>query len=267
MSCLLAGRPVELAEIGWITEIRRQLHHDDMDAASLAILTARVVSLYATLQASSSGYNNLLEQCYILDQELDVWEKQLPPLWLFTSQPSTTKNSFHNTTHQYQDFWLARMLTNYRWTRIIICHLILLHTTQISQPNSGNITPHLKAIQRLSTDICHSVPYFLEPSVVQQMHTTPFPIFAGCFVVMFPLAVVGCAVGVEEDTQRYAIGVLKMLDDKMGIAGAKTMVEYVEQLRQQWQNYTPALQEDRFVTAEHTKHTELAQGYCKGNSD
>jgi len=212
------------------------LHHEDAHAGPLALLTARVVRLYAATRTESSDSDFILQECCILDAELDQWEKNLPTPWHFTPQSAEHVNyTFQDTSHIYHDFWLARMVTSFRWTRILVCHLIL--TRYEATPRILGRAHYINTIRRLSVDICHSVPYFLEKSIISEKPITPFPVFAGCFVVIFPLAVVGCAIGVAEDVQQYAIGILQMLSDKLGISGATTLVDYVQRLRQQWQRY------------------------------
>jgi hypothetical protein len=205
---------------------------DDTHAASLAYMTSRFVDLYASVKGGRlADANVVLYQARVLDAGMEAWEQQRPPLWKFTEIPSNnTVYIFRNKIHQYHNFWIARMLNNYRWVRILINNLILFH---LPNPSLDRISS-LSTISCLSTEICHSVSFFLEPYIIEEGQAAPFPVLAGYFVLIFPLAVAGCAVGVVDEIHDWIVGVLENISMRRGIASALFLVGKVRKLREEW---------------------------------
>lgn len=240
MICLLATKPFYAAQFGWADDIRDYLGFRDTYAVTLAEMAARFVNLYANVRAQTVELHVALEQLLELDTELQVWEDNLPAAWHPTAIPASDADyAFANTVQHYHDFWLARMITNYRWTRILLNNLILMSIT-LTQSELDK-RPYIQTSTRLSEDICYSVPYFLEPYAVLQTQQSPFPVLAGSFVVIFPLAVVGCSIGNGDTMVEYANRMLRMLGGKIGIFAATALIDKVAELRRQWAGFEGAL--------------------------
>ncbi|KAH7360131.1 hypothetical protein BKA65DRAFT_179564 [Rhexocercosporidium sp. MPI-PUGE-AT-0058] len=232
MKCLISEEPSPPGMEVWSQQVQKQMRSDDAVAAPLAYTASRFVDLYASVRSGRTVDPKItIHQAKTLDAELVEWEQTLPPRWHFTEEISDNAlYAFHNKTHKYHDFWIARMLSNYRWVRILINNLILLH---LPSSSSDRISP-MSTITRLSTDICHSLSYFFEPCIIEEGQIAPFPVLAGCLVILFPLAVVGCAVGVPDEMHNWAIDQLDMIGGRMGIRSATRLIGVVSKLRKEW---------------------------------
>jgi len=219
----------------WLQQVQKRMTSDDAFAVPLACTTSRFVDLYALVKSGRIVDRSIIiRQATALEAELDAWEQLLPPRWRFTKEISDNSlYSFQNQTHKYHDFWIARMLSNYRWIRILINNLILFHLPSSSFDRISS----LAIIARLSTDICHSVSCFLETCIIEKEQTVPFPVLAGCLVILFPLAVAGCAVGVGEEMHDWIVGKLEMISVRMGILSASRLITKVRNLKEEWAAY------------------------------
>lgn len=219
----------------WSQQVQKRMTHDDAFAAPLAYITSQFVDLYASVNSGSIvDPIIIIHQATALEAKLDAWEQLLPPCWYFTEKFSDNDfHAFQIKSHQYNNFWIARMLSNYRWIRILINNLILFHLPSSSSQRISS----LATIARLSTDICHSVSYFLENCIIEKGQVVPFPVLAGCLVIIFPLAVAGCAVGVGDEMHDWVITKLEMISIRMGILSAAYLIAKVRKLREEWAVY------------------------------
>ncbi|EPE24885.1 hypothetical protein GLAREA_11466 [Glarea lozoyensis ATCC 20868] len=235
VKCLVAEESSPPGIEIWSQQIQTRMRSDDIPAAPLAYITSRFTDLYASVKSGRLVDSELIiQQATALEIELDSWEQNLPISWYFTDKtPENTSHAFQNTSHTYHNFWVARMLSNYRWTRILVNNLLLFHLSH-SHPSRPTA---LSTISRLSTDICHSVASFLEPCIIEEGQRSPYPVLSGCVFIIFPLAVAGCGIGVGEEMHEWVVGTLEMLGGRLGIVSALRLVGVVRRLRGEWAGF------------------------------
>ena len=120
----------------WSQQVQKRMTHDDAFAAPLAYITSQFVDLYASVKSGSIvDPIIIIHQATALEAKLDAWEQLLPPCWYFTEKFSDNDfHAFQIKSHQYNNFWIARMLSNYRWIRILIISNLVITQSCISSP-------------------------------------------------------------------------------------------------------------------------------------
>lgn len=236
MKCIISEEHSPAGMEAWSQDVAKIMSPEDAYAPLIASVANRFTNLYASVKNGNIlDPSTIVHQAIALEVELDLWEQELPRSWRFTLSDCVEQHefAFQGKFHQYHEFWIARMLNNYRWVRILINNLLLMHLPS----NSPRRASCSLTIARLSADIFHSIPSFLESTIIQADQKAPFPVLAGCFQVIFPLAVVGCAIGISDGMHEWAVQMLGKLGDRMGIVSATQLVFHVRRLRVELANY------------------------------
>jgi hypothetical protein len=189
----------------WVERAAQSMNPSDAHSASLVDIIYRFTNLHAQIRNGNPLYdsNLIVQEALALDLELDEWDKELPETWRFTVK-NTTQNSkytYNGQVHEYRDMWKLRVYNNYRWARIIINEVIIVHQAQSGSFCSENPLQKqrsLNVITKLATDLCTGVSSMLDRVSVWEAKRKAIPPISGCFVILFPLAVAGSGMGVPE---------------------------------------------------------------------
>jgi hypothetical protein len=212
----------------------------DAHATVLLDIVCRFISL------SSSVRNNILldsttiiQEALALDSELAIWEAQLPDYWRYTIKPSAEHSEivYKQQVHDYRDVWTARVYNNYRWSRILLNELVLVHMAKLGLFHSEDEpeqNKHLRVVSEMATDLCTSVSAQFFSSNAQRAIRNHVPAMSGCFLLLFPLAIAGSGIGVPEDLHNWVIKLLDFIGRKMGVSQALSMIDRTKQHRAMW---------------------------------
>lgn len=202
-----------------------------------------------------SHFNLILDAAYIynaaleLDNELAVWNAQLPAEWRFEIQSLgeydvdelfmyKRRLVFGENMHVWSDLWTSRVYNHYRWARIIVNELLLQFMPSTStDPNSihASQTRHsLSIINLLSTEICASVSAQFYIPTLNAARSIKFPPMSGSFVLLYPLLIAGSAVGVGVENYGFAKRTLELFGNEMGICQALALVREMRGRRRAW---------------------------------
>ena len=213
----------------------------DAHATILLDIIYRFTNLYASIR------NNILldpsaiiQEALALDSELAIWETQLPKAWRYTTKPSTEHSDivYKQQVHDYCDVWSARVYNHYRWSRILLNELVLVHLAKLGLFPSKDETEqnnHLQVVSEMATDLCTSVSAQFFCYNPQRARRRRVPAMSGCFLLLFPLAVAGSGMGVSEDLHNWVIQLLGFIGRKMGISQALLMIDFTKKHRETWQ--------------------------------
>jgi hypothetical protein len=183
--------------------------------------------------------NQIILQVLLLETEYEEWERELPAEWSFTAEqaeePDTTH--FDGIYHIYSDIWYARLLNHYRWVRILLNELLLSHMARLPQLSTGHLAQKRKSlaiINTMATDICRSIPsHFRRYANLTASEKLP-PRMSGIFLMVWPLAVAGAAIGVSEYLYDWVISRLEIISNQLGVHSASTMIERTKMCREKW---------------------------------
>lgn len=213
----------------WCDACREDLKPMDVPALTLTRIAHKFTNLHASIKNSTLlDSNTILLEVRALDVELEEWQQSLPELWRFETRPApeTMAFTFLGMTHHYKDVWVSRVLDHYRWLRILVNELILIHMQQVElQPHVFEHEEQRKrsvdVITMLATDICTSISSsFFQPRRARTL--------SGVFMVMFPLAIAGSSWVVSEDLHYWVVDVLRYIGNQLGISQAISMIELVQ---------------------------------------
>ena len=241
VKCFSKGEAVPASMTEWVEQVAQSMDPIDAHSASLVEVISRFIDLHAQIRNSKPIYdcNLIVQESLALDLELDEWEKQLPEKWQFTVK-STTSNSeyiYNGELHEYKDPWILRIYNNYRWARILVNELVIVHQAQSGSFSSDDLLQKqrsLDLITKLATDICTSIYTMFEPPTVWQGKRRAIPHVSNCFLILFPLAVAGSGMGVPQQLHFWAIRILEAIGNQMGISQALAMVSLTRMQRQRW---------------------------------
>jgi hypothetical protein len=225
----------------WSQQVKRATNPDDAHATGLAYIVSRFTNLHASIRTRVLTDSNIIvREALLLDADMEKWEMQLPPSWRYKIEHHTEESEvvYQGVSHHYRDFWTARMYAHYRWSRILINELLLVHMAYLgsfcNDDNAQN-TKSLTIISRLATDICSSVSsQFHKPTLVEEAKRQGIPALSGCFLLLFPLAVAGSAMGAPESLHDWVIRMLEIIGHEMGVAQALTMIAPTKLQREKW---------------------------------
>ncbi|KUJ20462.1 uncharacterized protein LY89DRAFT_779225 [Mollisia scopiformis] len=217
----------------WCESCGKSMSSEDAPAISLAHIAYRFTNLHASIRNKTLLDSNLiLLEALTLDSELEAWQKALPAKWRFTTTPAPDNMhfTFRGQKHTYEDMWVSRVLNNYRWVRILVNELLLVHMAQLGSFASEYESQRersLEIISRMASDICICVSgTFFRTTPVPGARWT-IPAMSGIFMVLFPLAVAGSAWGVSEELHCWVISVLEFIGNRMGISQATAMLDLI----------------------------------------
>jgi hypothetical protein len=132
----------------------------------------------------------------------------------------------------------ARIYGNYRWVRILTNELIWV---QISRLSSFSVESEIQqrraldVISKMATDICCSISGQVRQHTIIKVKRSKIPPVSPVFILLFPLAVAAGAIGVSEELHNWAINMLFIIGNTMGIQQALLSIPAAKKHRQQWQ--------------------------------
>lgn len=208
--------------------------------ATLASIVFRCTNLNAAIRSSSSiTSGGIVEESLVLIRELNDWEASLPEIWRFATVKVTNnlEDSFNGAAHDYHDMWTARIWNNFRWANIIINEILIVHMAHLGSTSCEDIAQRkesLATISRMATDICSSVHGQFSKYGIKEAQNGKVTPMAGCFLLMFPLAIAGSALEVSQGVHVFAIRILEKIGNTMGIQQALAMVNLTIAQRDRW---------------------------------
>jgi hypothetical protein len=225
----------------WSQQVKNAMSPDDTHATGLAEIVSRFTNFHAAIRSRLLTDSNIIvREAIVLDADLEKWETELPRSWRYKIEHHKEESEFvyQGVSHLYRDFWTARVYNNFRWSRILVNQLIVVHKAYLGSfcsEDTAQQTKSLAIISRLASDICSSVSsQFHKPSLVEEAKTQGVPALSGCFLLLFPLAVAGSAMGVSDELHDYVVHTLETIGHRMGIAQALTLIEPTKLLREKW---------------------------------
>lgn len=238
--------PVTMGE--WSGKCRESMTPVDAHAATLSSITCRFVNLTAEIREHKLNSTVIYQRALALDIELESWNSQLPDVWRFTTKtvPQDSdfiyggKVVFGGEMHVYHDLWIGRVYNHYRWTRILVNELLVVHMAQIvgtyTQEAASEDLRSLEIIKQLARDICTSASTQFDCYTLQQARNKQVPPLSGGFALLFPLAVAGSGIGVSLEVHLWTIQMLEIIGNEMGISQALRMIPAMRMQRQRWEN-------------------------------
>lgn len=222
--------PAELFE--WCQVLKDTQNSPDFPAYTLVGIVGRFIDLHASITKQHLADPALIiERALQCETEMQTWESELPDTWRYNLMPATTEvedNCFGTEYQMYGDMWTVRIWNHYRWARILIHELIL---TRISLDPSSSLESKeqcrkqsIETISVMAKDICESVACQFIPRTFSMLTAPTIPYMAGVFLLLFPLAVAGGAIGVSENMFDFVIKLLGKIGNTMGVQQALTLI-------------------------------------------
>lgn len=216
----------------------------EVHAIGLTNIIHRFTNLHASLrQGLLLDSNIVVLEALALDAELEDWETNVPEEWKFETVPAPDIMYFtyNGKTHNYRDFWVGRILNNYRWLRIVVNELLMVHMAQLGTSETEykeQRTRSYAIIERMATDMCTgiSASFFRHSSLPPGQKN--IPAMFGIFLILFPLAVAESAMGVSEELRGWVTNVLRFIGKRMGICQAISMVDLIQKQRKAFEEET-----------------------------
>jgi len=239
--CLTAGEASPPGIKEWSTQVKKAISPEDAHATDLVYIISRLTDLHASIRSKFlTDANIIVREALLLDADLEKWEMRLPQSWRYKCERHTEESDvvYQGVLHVYRDFWTARVYNNYRWSRILVNELLIVHMARLglfSGEDTAQQNKSLAMISSLAVDICCSVcSQFHNPSLVKEAKTQGVPALSGCFLLLFPLAIAGSAMGVADDLHDFVIRVLEIIGHGMGVAQALTAIAPTKMQREKW---------------------------------
>lgn len=105
----------------------------------------------------------ILEAAAGLDSDLEAWRASVPLNWNYTTVDAGNAPPgpyFDGKRHIYSSQVIAQIWNNWRTLRILVNRLIFENEVRSGVPDSGHESAALSVIQKLSTEICVTIPIF-----------------------------------------------------------------------------------------------------------
>jgi hypothetical protein len=189
------------------------------------------VNLRAAIRDGSITDPNVVRQIVTdMDEDLARWEMSLPQSWSYTETDADDPRviCFNNKRHKYPDLWVADIWNNWRVLRILVCRYALRQDgLSTAACEADKVNTHLM-IQRYSRDVCKSVPcFFGSPrecnfDIFQSAFLT---VLTGFIALIRPLYAVAIQAHNDESTRKFAIAILRLIDDGMGVRQARLLAD------------------------------------------
>jgi hypothetical protein len=236
----MVGEASPLGMREWLQQFKNAMSLDDEHAIILADIVSRFVDLRASFKSRLlADADTIISQVTTLDAELDMWELLLPDRWRYEVErhPKESEFVYQGISHQYCDFWIARMHNNHRWSRILVNELLLVHIANMrSLPDiARRKEKSLPIISRLAMDICSSVSNLVvRANIIYMGQKEPMSVLSACLLILFPLCVAGSTIGVSDGLHEWAVRILGIIGDRMGVSQALSMIAWTKQQREKW---------------------------------
>lgn len=215
----------------------------------LVIIIGKLSNFRADLLAKS--FNNegeIIAAASAIEADLIAWLAALPPDFNYETLTKSPYDflfqercrgiaAYDDQYHVYPNLWVCSTWNQYRCARIIVSEIMLSHIRQMSDSSSlrslsDEIRLHCKSlrstIQRLSVDICRSVPFHLG---AHQKDTPPnFPppeSYIGGLMLLWPLFLAGVVENPSHSQRRWVVSCLRMIGNTMGLDQALALMDIV----------------------------------------
>ncbi|KAH6678342.1 hypothetical protein B0J14DRAFT_559481 [Halenospora varia] len=245
LKCLTNNESVAPSIMQWAEQARSLLPVRDRAAADLAVIVGQFVNLHAAFHdIGFAASEDMVKKTAAIEAELEDWKNQLPDFWRYHStEPEEGVNFVYDDQfHIHSDQWSARVWNNYRWSRIYVNELLLVHMARVgssSHDDEARRQKSLATISAMATDICTSVSTQLCQHKAYFSQYTVGPPISGLFMLLFPLAVAGSAIGVSDELHQFVIRVLGAIGNTMGVKQAVRMIGAIKQQRARWEAEGP----------------------------
>ena len=199
----------------------------EFPACKLAHILFNFVSLRASVRGGElEDPVSILQMLCLIEGDLSDWLECLPAHWTFTTERTAGKsaNIFGGQHHTYQNIWISRIWSHFRWTRLMVHEGIQNKFSQL--PNTGASdslslqTQSLTILRQMATDICVSVPYHLCVHATQPDNSVPRPEIMGSFDLLWPLTVVASSKYVSEEMRTWVMQLVEGIGHTMGVKHA-----------------------------------------------
>lgn len=211
----------------------------EFPACALAHILFKLISIRASIKRGElDNPVDILQRLCVLEGDLTNWIEALPEYWTFkttnTSERST--NTFASQIHTYQNIWISRQWSHFRWTRILVHETIqqqlaMLPVSSVSD-FPGLQFQSLAILRQMATDICVSAPFHLCNENTQPDKTVPRPEIMGSFDLIWPLTVVTSSEYVSQDMQIWVMELLEGIGHTMGIKHAFVLASTAKERHQ-----------------------------------
>ncbi|KAK0127531.1 hypothetical protein ONS96_007065 [Cadophora gregata f. sp. sojae] len=262
-NCLLRHAKVPAIISEWSQDLDFETA-EQAAATKLSELTIRYCNLRASMRSfrDYSDPDRIVSTACALDAEYEIWARTCPVQYIYHSLTLNegVDDVFSDYYHVYPSIWIAAIWNNYRSARILVNGLILDQLKNMYQrsPSSGLLWNHhcfdqnqiltsTTTLLQLCSDICASVPYFLDYSPdITGLNGQP-PKCVNGNLLLWPLYTVGES-GVISDLMRsWVAGRLRWITNVMGIRQAAPLAHSVMK-RQEHLLWKPDLVEGVFNT-------------------
>ncbi|KAH9219464.1 hypothetical protein DL95DRAFT_443512 [Leptodontidium sp. 2 PMI_412] len=237
---LSRGEQVPSSVHDWTRSVRNSMDAIDSHATVLADIMIRCVNFLSTIKnAALVDSITIYLEAVDCDAELQDWDAQLPEEWRHKSIPTNDTSDFiyEGQIHVYDDLWRARIYTNYRWMRIMLCQVLLEHQANLAMLAADETVQRkdsLRTISELAHDICTSISSQLTRFDDVENVRKQVPPMSGVFLLLLPISVAGSAMGVPESMYLWSIRMLEYIGNTMGVYQALAMIPLVKMQREKW---------------------------------
>jgi len=240
IKCICVGEPDPPGMVEWCRQCRETIKPVDIYGMTLLEIVRRFVNLHASIKSNDPpDSRTIIQETLSLESEMDKWERECPEIWIFTTKESTEPSeiTYKGQEHVYRDFWTARVYNNYRWGRILINELLIVHMAQLGLCSTEDVNQREKSLEiilRLATDICSSVASQFRRHNVREARHNHVPAMSPCFFLLFPLAVAGSAIDIPDELHDWVTDMFGFIGNKMGIFQALSLIEATKAQRERW---------------------------------
>ncbi|KAG4430880.1 hypothetical protein IFR05_013639 [Cadophora sp. M221] len=237
---LSRGEQVPSSMHDWTRSVRKSMDAVDSHSTVLADIMIRCVNFLSTIKnASPVDSITIYLEAVECDAELRDWDAQLPEEWRHKTMPTKDTSDFiyEGQIHLYEDLWRARIYTNYRWMRIMLCQVLLEHQTNLAMFAADETVQRedsLRTISELAHDICTSISSQLTRFDDVENVRRQVPPMSGVFLLLHPISVAGSAMGVPKSMYLWSIRMLEYIGNTMGVYQALAMIPLMKMQREKW---------------------------------
>ncbi|KAG0649855.1 hypothetical protein D0Z07_3633 [Hyphodiscus hymeniophilus] len=228
VKCITKGEPGPTSIVEWCNSQLGYISRPEQHAFPLVGMVCRLVTIYSAFKKGSyvGIEETMVEELLSLESELDVWESQVPENWTFTIESTTDdvgETMYLGQYHVYQELWTARLYTNYRWARILVNELIWLNISKLplTEENGRQQRRSLEVVSNMATDIICSISTFFRQHTTSSTKRQNLPPVSAVFLLLFPVAVAGGAIGVSQELHDWAIKILSIIGNTFGTKGLR----------------------------------------------
>ncbi len=211
------------------SDTRKHWERNSISASSsISHMSLRLVNLRAAIHNGEITKSFQIQEIALeIDRDLQQWPTTVPPTWV--PMAIETGRSQHaclgKSRHQYPSSFIAQAWNNWRTLRILINRTLLQHSCKSSL--RGDLLVR-QLIQKLSIDICDSVPTFTNSSrgsstsIADAAANTPH---LGMMTLIRPLYVVGREKHNVQSVRDFAAAELRRIETDLGVRQAGVLAD------------------------------------------